>query len=129
MAKDLNTKILYVEDEYITRVDVKNMLSGKYKYIFTAKDGMQGFEMFESKNPNIIITDLKMPISDGIELVQKIREINKTIPIIVASAFDKEFTKFDNLNVFGYITKPITKFNLLIMIKEALEKNEKDYTV
>lgn len=129
MAKDLSTKILYVEDEFITRLDVKNMLSNKYKYIFTAKNGAQGFEVFQSKNPDIVISDLKMPISDGIEMVKKIRKVNKTIPIIVASAFDKEFTKFDKLNVFGYITKPITKFNLLIMIKEALENNEKNDTI
>lgn len=124
MAKDLSTKILYVEDEFITRLDVKNMLNTKYKKVFIARDGNKGFEMFESKNPDVIITDLKMPTLDGIEMVRKIREVNKTIPIIVASAFEKEFTKLDNLNVFGYITKPITKFSLLIMIQEAIEAHE-----
>lgn len=124
MAKDLSTKILYVEDEFITRLDVKNMLNTKYKKVFIARDGNQGFEIFESKNPDVIVTDLKMPTLDGIEMVRKIREVNKTIPIIVASAFEKEFTKLDNLNVFGYITKPITKFSLLIMIQEAIEAHE-----
>jgi YesN/AraC family two-component response regulator len=125
VAKDLITKILYVEDEFITRLDVRNMLSCKFKKVFLAKNGNEGFELFISKNPDVIITDLKMPVLDGVEMIKKIREINKDVPIIVASAFDKEFTKCDDLKVFGFITKPITRFNLLIMVENALEQTNK----
>jgi len=126
LAKNTLIKILYVEDEYITRLDVKNMISSKYKNVFTAKDGKDGFKLFKKERPDIVITDLKMPVLDGIGMTQKIREIDESVPIIVASAFEKEFIRFDNLNVFGYITKPITKFGLLIMIEDAIlnEKNK-----
>ena len=120
MATDIKTKILYVEDEYITRIDVKSMLSTKYKNILLAKDGNDGYKLFMSENPDVIITDIKMPVMDGIQMTEKIRAINKTVPIVVASAFDQEFVKFDNLNIFGYLTKPITKFSLLIMIENAI---------
>lgn len=126
MATNINVKILYVEDEFITRLDVSGMLSSKFKNVITAKDGNEGFELFMSERPDLIITDLKMPGLDGIGMTKKIREIDKDIPIIVASAFDKEFAKFDNLNIFGYITKPITKFSLLIMTEEALLDGKKD---
>lgn len=121
---NVDSKILYVEDEYITRVDVGNMLHSIYKNVYLAKDGNEGYEMFIKYNPDIIITDLKMPNCDGIDMVKKIRSKNNNIPIIVASAFDKEFIKFNNLNIYKYITKPITKFNLLITVETAILKHE-----
>ncbi len=122
MAIDIKTKILYVEDEYITRKEVKDMLITKYKNVFIAKDGNEGYKLFLSENPDLIITDIKMPVLDGIKMTEKIRQINKNVPIIVASAFDQEFVKFDSLNISGYLTKPITKFNLLITIENAIAR-------
>jgi len=101
-------------------MDVKNMLNTKYKNIILAKDGNEGYELFLSEKPDIIITDIKMPNANGLEMTKKIRKVDKNVPIIVASAFDQEFIKFDNLNIFGYLTKPITKFSLLLMIESAI---------
>lgn len=124
MSVDLDVKILYVEDEFITREEVRLILKSKYKYVFVAKDGNEGYDIFESIHPDLIITDIKMPEMDGIEMVKKIRTKNATIPIIVASAFEKEFFKFDDLNIRNYIIKPITKFDLLIMIEDAISNHE-----
>lgn len=117
-------KILYVEDEYITRQEVKLILNSKYKNVFTAKNGEEGYELYQSENPDLIITDIKMPIGDGIEMVANIRKENKKVPIIVASAFEKEFFKFDDLSIQDYIIKPITKFSLLIIIEDVMSAYE-----
>lgn len=126
MPLDFGIKILYVEDEYITRRDVELMLKKMYKNVITAKNGREGYELFKKENPALIITDIKMPDCDGLEMVRKIRSENKNIPIIVASAFEKEFFKFDDLNIQDYIIKPITKFNLLIVIKDVMSNYEGD---
>lgn len=124
MPINFNIKILYVEDEFITREEVKNILKTKYKNVLVANDGEMGYAVFEKENPDLIITDLKMPDCDGIEMVRKIREKNSRIPIIVASAFEKEFFKFDDLDIQDYIIKPITKFRLLITIEDVMLKYE-----
>lgn len=124
MPINFNIKILYVEDEFITREEVKNILKTKYKNVLVANDGEMGYAVFEKENPDLIITDLKMPDCDGIEMVRKIREKNSKIPIIVASAFEKEFFKFDDLDIQDYIIKPITKFRLLITIEDVMLKYE-----
>jgi YesN/AraC family two-component response regulator len=121
---NFNIKILYVEDEYITRQEVRNILKTKYKNVLVAKNGAVGFALFEKENPDLIITDLKMPECDGIEMVRKIRAKDSKIPIIVASAFEKEFFKFDDLNIQDYIIKPITKFCLLITIEDVMSNYE-----
>ena len=124
MPINFNIKILYVEDEYITREEVKNILKTKYKNVLDAQDGEIGYSLFESETPDLIITDLRMPNCDGIEMVRKIRQINPTIPIIVASAFEREFFKFDDLDIQDYIIKPITKFCLLITIEDVMSHYE-----
>ena len=124
MPINFNIKILYVEDEYITREEVKNILKTKYKNVLDAQDGEIGYSLFESETPDLIITDLRMPNCDGIEMVRKIRETNTTIPIIVASAFEKEFFKFGDLDIQDYIIKPITKFCLLITIEDVMSHYE-----
>ena len=124
MSTNFDIKILYVEDEYITRQEVKNILNKNYKNVITAKNGEEGYDLYKSEKPNLIITDIRMPDYDGIEMVKKIRAEDSKIPIIVASAFEKEFFKFDDLDIQDYIIKPITKFSLLIMIEDVMSRHE-----
>jgi len=124
VSTNFDIKILYVEDEYITRQEVKNILNKNYKNVITAKNGEEGYDLYKSEKPNLIITDIRMPDYDGIEMVKKIRAEDSKIPIIVASAFEKEFFKFDDLDIQDYIIKPITKFSLLIMIEDVMSKHE-----
>ena len=118
-------KILYVEDEFITRFEVMNMLNDRYTSVFTAKNGIAGLQIFEDNDIDIVITDIKMPEMDGIEMCSKIRDINKTVVIIVVSAFEKEFFKMDNLNISEFIVKPITKFSLYNIIDKYYNEHHR----
>ena len=124
MSANFDIKILYIEDEYITRMEVNIILGTKYKNVILAKNGEEGYELYKSEKPDLIITDIKMPDCDGIEMVKKIRAEDSKVPIIVASAFEKEFFKFDDLDIQDYIIKPITKFSLLIMIEDVMSSYE-----
>lgn len=107
-------KILYVEDESVTRMAVTRVLQKRVSEVITAKNGKEGFELFQEHCPDIVLTDLQMPVMDGWELVLAIRKINKEVPIIVISAYD-----YDNSNslVSDSIVKPVLKDVLFDKIK------------
>ena len=116
-------KVLYVEDEYLIRETVKSILEYSFlsENIFTANNGKEGFDIFKSKRPDIVLTDIKMQPLDGIEMSRAIREIDANVPIIIISAFEKEFFEFDNLNIHDYIIKPINRFVLIKTLEKIIE--------
>lgn len=117
----LNTSVLYVEDEYIIRTEVQEMLEKRISKIFVAKDGIEGLEMYNKYLPDIIITDIKMPNMNGIEMVKKIRNKNPNIPIIITSGFEKEFDKFTEMNITQYIVKPVDIMKLYLELNAAYD--------
>jgi YesN/AraC family two-component response regulator len=69
-------KVLYVEDDEMQRENLKIFLKRRVGKLYMAENGKEGFKVFEEQNPDIIITDLKMPVMDGIEMSKKIRDNN-----------------------------------------------------
>jgi diguanylate cyclase (GGDEF)-like protein len=103
-----NLSLLFVEDDRNTQEQMKMFFEDDVKEFYQAYDGREGFQTFLSKKPDIIITDINMPYS-GLELTQKIKEINKKIPVIIMSAYDdkENLLKSINLCTNGFVTKPI----------------------
>ncbi len=82
-------KILVVDDEVqIIRV-MRRILAAHHYDIRTASDGESGFELFQDWQPDLVVTDLQMPNTNGLELCRKLREISN-VPIIVLSVRDEE---------------------------------------
>ena len=101
--------ILTIDDEETIRNLFKCALSNSYTFV-EASDGLEGLHMFESYNPDLIITDLSMPIMTGIELVKKVRASNTKVWIIAISAsFHNPEEKIRMFNVGADIclTKPV----------------------
>lgn len=123
-AKEL--RVLYVEDEFDIREEVIEFLSSRVKEIFVAKNGEEGFGLFKEKNPDMVITDIQMPIMNGLDMAAKIKTINKNMPIIVTTAFnDSDFMiKAVNIGVDGYVLKPL---NIKLFL-EAINKAAKSIT-
>ena len=121
-------KILYVEDEYLARQSVSDILKSNYgnECVYTASDGSEAISIFNDVSPDILITDIKMSPMDGIELVELIRMKNKSIPIIVVSAYEKNTYKMDHMKVCEYLIKPVTKFTLLYTIETCLNGKKSD---
>ncbi len=121
MLKKLsNFTVLYAEDEVGVRQNVSEMLSLFFKRVYLAKDGMEAYELFLEKEPDLIITDIKMPLIDGIELAKKIREKDHKAQILIISAYTEIDYMLDaiELSLVRYIVKPITETKLV----EALDK-------
>lgn len=113
--------ILIVEDTELNIDLITQLLEKEYKLI-VALDGAQGVEMALQKNPDLILMDISLPIMDGFEATRRIRETNKTIPIIGLSAHAMSI-HLQNAMQAGcndYLTKPIDDELLLSKIKEYL---------
>ncbi len=107
-------KLLYVEDDTSVRLPLLDSLKESVKSLLVAEDGEEGYAQFLEHKPDIIITALKMPKMDGITLIQKIREKDKKIPIIITSAHKDSNYLLDAIGfgVYGYLIKPIDKNSL-----------------
>jgi len=116
-------RVLLVEDELELREELCSNLSYFLENIITAVDGDDGYEKFIANQENIdlIISDINMPKINGIEMVDKIREVNKDIPIIYATAFNDTsyLLKTIEQNVSGYVLKPVDMEELLHVIQKA----------
>jgi len=104
-------KLLYVEDDESVMEVFSRGMRRKVSKLYTAKDGKEGYEQYLEHKPNMIITDLKMPIMTGFEMIKKIRAIDKNIPILITSADDESasLNPTIDLGINAYITKPIDK--------------------
>ena len=123
-----NITILYAEDEKDLREVTHQILKGFTKKQYIAENGQEGLELFK-KHENeidIIITDVNMPILNGLEMVKEIKKINLNIPIIVATAFsNKEYLlEAIDIGVDKYVLKPIDVSKLLQVMSQSLLYHE-----
>ena len=116
-------RILVVDDEpQIKRMLRTSLQSSGYEVILAA-NGIEGLEMFESKQPDLVISDLAMPEMNGLELTQSIRRIAQT-PIIVLSVRDTDAMKISALDegADDYLTKPFSMPELLARVRAHLRR-------
>jgi DNA-binding response OmpR family regulator len=118
--------ILYVEDEPLIRQNAVEYLSRYCKKVFEAKDGFEGLEVYKEHQPDLIISDIKMPKLNGLDFASQVRQNDKKTPIIIATAHaETEYLlKAVELQLVKYIIKPITSEKLqeaLSMVCETLE--------
>ncbi|WP_298753447.1 response regulator [uncultured Arcobacter sp.] len=102
--------ILYVEDEINVQNELAEFLENFCDNLYTANNGFEGLELFKKYTPEIIITDIKMPTMDGLEMTTKIKEISEDVSIVFTTAFSDVlyFQEAIELQVEGFILKPIS---------------------
>ena len=107
ILKKLN--ILYVEDELSAAKKFTKILSKFFHNVYTAYNGKEGLDIFENKNIDLVISDINMPVMDGLEMSQNIRETCNDVPIILTTARTETdcLIKAIELNINSYILKPV----------------------
>lgn len=119
MQRNKNIKVLYVEDDDITRENGIEYLENYFENIYEASDAINALKIFNQIDPHIIITDIQMPKLNGLEFIKRVREKNKKTQVIVLSAYSNKEYLFEaiELQLVKYLIKPIKEKQL----QEAIE--------
>lgn len=117
-------RILVVDDEPNARTALAEILREEDFNVETAADGFKGLARFEEMGPDLVLTDLKMPGMDGVELLRKLRATNPELPVILMTAFGAVETAVTAMRegAADYLTKPLNTDELLLVIERALER-------
>jgi putative two-component system response regulator len=118
--------ILIVEDSEVLREGLRDMLAYEGYHVITASNGQEALEKLEETLPHLVLSDIGMPVMDGIELYNHVRSQQKwiTIPFLflTAKADPKDIMKGKNLGAEDYLTKPISREELVTTIKSRLSR-------
>lgn len=112
--------VLYVEDEPVARMSIGAFLKRQVATLYTGENGKEGFELFATHRPQVVITDLEMPVMNGMEMIRRIRELDNGTPIIITTAYDDEAHRCDLAD--RVILKPIIFNDLLRQVEECLSE-------
>jgi len=122
-VRKIGLNVLYVEDDAITREALLEFLTEVTKKVYTAEDGKKALKIYEKENIDVLITDIKMPEMNGFELIKKIREKDRDIPVIVTTAYDEVdyLVECIELGVNHFLLKPIETDKLYEILKKIVE--------
>jgi two-component system, NtrC family, response regulator HydG len=120
------TRILVVDDEASARNGLAKLLEQEGYQVDTAADGVEALASLSDNPPALIISDLKMPNMDGMELLKQLRERGVETPTIVATAFGEVSTAVAAMRAGAedYLTKPIDFDALLLVVERTLAREE-----
>ena len=115
--------ILIVEDKESMAEMLRETLESEGYRVISAADGAEGIKLLKEDRVDLVLTDLKLPKKDGLEVLNASKEENQLIPVIVMTAFGSIEIAVDAMKggAFDFITKPFDTDHLLVLIKRALE--------
>jgi putative two-component system response regulator len=128
MPEDNRTTLLVVEDDLAMLVALRDILEGAGYRVFTATHGESALELFQEKRPSLILSDISMPVMDGVALFEAIRARpgGTAIPFIFLTARGTREDVFAGMSLGAddYITKPVTSQELLSAVNARLKRTD-----
>jgi YesN/AraC family two-component response regulator len=114
-------KILFVEDCSDATEQILSFFSRRNEIMFAARNGQEGLDLFMSQRPEIVITDIRMPVMDGLQMVKEIKAVSPDTKIIVTTAHsDFEYMlQAIELGVDHYVVKPVDLGKLVAAIEKC----------
>ena len=117
-------KILVVDDILYVVKSISRILVAEGYFVFTARTGKEALDKFVKYSPDLITLDQKLPDMTGLQLVQKIRKLEKgdhTIIIFISSVYEKEeITSILQSNISDYLLKPFKKAKLIDTVQNLI---------
>ncbi len=117
-------QILVVDDEPNMLRLLRTILMDKTGYeVSTTNNPLEVSKLLQEKSFDVVVTDLKMPLVDGMDLIDIVKKIDEKLPIIIITAYGTLETAEEAVQkgAYDFITKPFRKETILITIKRALE--------
>ncbi|MCX6138079.1 MAG: sigma-54 dependent transcriptional regulator [Ignavibacteriales bacterium] len=115
----MKTKLLIIEDEKITRKSLSDILVNEGYEVFAAENGEEGLTLFKSADPDIVITDLRLPKLNGIDVLTSIISIKPACKVILMTAYASVDTAIQSLKIgaYDYLTKPFSPEKLISILR------------
>jgi diguanylate cyclase (GGDEF)-like protein len=121
----MSAKILVVDDEQDICALISGFLSGEGYTAITAENSEEGLRLFRNESPDLVITDIKMPGRNGVDLLKDIKAEDPSMDVIVLTGHSDELTAIDCLHsgAYDYLLKPLEELDLLLAsIQRAIQK-------
>ena len=122
--------VLFVEDEEDLREALESAIGDEFAKFIVARDGDDGLKKFKKYKPDIVITDIMMPVMDGLMMAKEIKHISRQTPVVILSAFSEKERLLEAIDVGidKYLIKPIDPDELLktlkLVSKEMLSQSD-----
>jgi len=126
MSNEYQSKILVVDDDQSIRETLCNFLKREKFNPVSAEDGIKGLELIKELNPDLVISDIRMPGMSGLEILEKAKEYNPNIKFIMITAHDDMQTTVEAMQkgAFDYIEKPLEIERLRLTIRKAFDNKK-----
>lgn len=136
--------VLIIDDDRLIRKTLSSHLAKQGFEVYQAEDGEEGIQKFAESCPELVLLDIRLPGSDGLEVLRKIKERNKKTYVLVMTAFDDMRTTVEaiKLGAFEYLVKPLNFIDLDLTVEKAfqvraleekvsylVEEKQKEYTI
>lgn len=120
--KNLISKILVIDDEESFRETIRLYFKDRSCNLITASSGEEGIYLFEKERPDVVITDLKMPKLNGMDVLRHLKSIDHTVPIIMLTAYDDVHYTIEaiQMGAYDFVSKPIDVDVLNSLVNRAL---------
>lgn len=118
--KKLDITVLFVEDEELLRAIYERILDKMVARLYIAENGKAGLEAYTRYKPDLVITDIMMPVMDGLEMVEKIREHDSVVKLVILSAYGEAeyFMDAIKIGVNHFLLKPVETKKLTSLVEE-----------
>ena len=125
-AQTRSMRALYVEDDNEVRQQTAKILRLFFHQVTNCGDVQEGIDKFKAGKIDIVFTDINMPGINGLEMLERIKQIDPSVKTVIFSAYDesKFFTKAISIGVDGYILKPFTTEDLLSVLEKITQSIE-----
>jgi PAS domain S-box-containing protein len=116
--------VLIVEDEKILRTIYHKLLKDSVRKLDFAENGMEGFDMYQKLEPDLVITDIKMPLMNGLDMVRKIKRGNPDARIVIMSAYNEShyFLRAIENGVQNFLLKPLDNNKLIRVVNDQAQE-------
>ena len=121
-VNNLEAAVLYVEDEALTRAAVSAPLARRVQTLLQAENGREGLELFRLHRPGIVITDIRMPVMDGLTMAREIKSLDERTQIIVTTAHNDTnyFLDAIDIGIDRYVLKPVDHEKLFSGLEKCM---------
>lgn len=119
------SKVLVIDDERSIRNTLKEILEFEKYQVELAEDGFKALDLLKNTDYDVVLCDIKMPGMDGIEVLQKVEELQPDTPVVMISGHGNIDTAVESIKkgAFDFIEKPLDLNRLLITLRNAMDKS------